>query len=100
MNKESIYQILSNNRIKIKSYGINSIGIFGSYVRGEPPPDSDIDVIVEFEKDKKTYKHYINLVFFLEELLKRKVDVLTYKSLSPLFKDSIKNEITYVPLDN
>ena len=100
MNKESIYHILSQNRATIKSYGISTLGIFGSYVRGEQTSESDIDLFVEFEKGKKSYRQYINLVYFLEDLLKKQVDVLTSKSISPLFKEQIKKEMTYVPLDN
>ena len=100
MNKESIYHILSQNSATIKSYGISTLGIFGSYVRGEQTSESDIDLFVEFEKGKKSYRQYINLVYFLEDLLKKQVDVLTPKSISPLFKEQIKKEMTYVPLDN
>ncbi|RLD62577.1 MAG: nucleotidyltransferase, partial [Bacteroidetes bacterium] len=54
-DKESILKVLSSNSVVIKKYGAKRIGLFGSYVRNEQKENSDIDFIVEFEKEKKTY---------------------------------------------
>ena len=43
----------------IRGYGVKRIGVFGSYASGKQKPDSDIDVLVEFEKGKKTFDNYI-----------------------------------------
>ena len=69
-----------------------------SFVKNQQTADSDIDFIVEFEKEKKTYKSFIKLAFFLEELLGRKVDLLTNKSLSPYLGPQILKETENVPL--
>ncbi len=97
-NKEQIIKLLQSNNQKIKGYGVKRIGLFGSFVKNQQTKKSDIDFIVEFEKDKKSYNSYINLVFFLEELFGRNVDLLTKKSLSPYFGSQILNEIENVPL--
>ena len=98
MKNDTLLEILHANRVQIKSFGISLLGIFGSFARNEQTDTSDVDVIVEFEKGKKTYKEFIGLVYYLEDLLKRKVDVLTFQSISPILKEQIEKEVTYVSL--
>jgi len=57
--------------------------LFGSYLKGEAKESSDIDVLVEFEKGKKTFDNYMELKFFLEDLFKRKVDPVIDESVKP-----------------
>jgi hypothetical protein len=99
-NKEQIFRLIQLNQQQIRSFGVKKIGLFGSYVKNQQTDDSDIDIIVEFEKDKKSYNSFIKLAFFLEELLGRKVDLLTNKSLSPYLGPRILNETEYVTLSN
>ena len=98
MEKDTLLEILQANRVQIKSFGISLLGIFGSFARNEQSDTSDIDVIVEFENGQKSYKKFIGLVYYLEDLLQRKVDVLTFQSVSPLLKERIEKEVTYVSL--
>ena len=100
MDKEGLLHILQTNSSQIKSYGISLLGIFGSFARSEETDKSDVDVIVEFSQGKKSYRKYIELVYFLEELLQKRVDVLTFQSISPILKEQIEKEITYVALDS
>mgnify|MGYP000905268090 CR=1 FL=1 len=97
-NKEQIIRLLQTNNKQIKNFGVKKIGLFGSFAKNQQTADSDIDFIVEFEKEKKTYKSFINLAFFLEELLGRKVDLLTNKSLSPYLGPQILKETENVLL--
>jgi predicted nucleotidyltransferase len=99
-NKEQIFRLIQSNSQQIRSFGINKIGLFGSFVKNQNTDNSDIDFIVEFETEKKSYKSFIRLAFFLEELLGRKVDLLTNKSLSPYLGPQILNETEYVTLGN
>ena len=75
----------------LKHYDITKAGIFGSYARGENTQASDIDILVEFNGDKSLLD-LAGLKIALEELLKMKVDLLTYKSLNPLLRDRILSE--------
>lgn len=75
----------------LKRYDVKRAAIFGSFVRGEQKEDSDIDFLVEFE-GKKSLLDLVGLKIELEEVLGRKVDVLTYNSLHPLLKDRILQE--------
>ena len=70
---------------------VSRAGIFGSFARGESTAKSDLDLLITF-KGKKSLLDLIHLQMELEEVLKKKVDVLTYKSIHPLLKEKILNE--------
>jgi predicted nucleotidyltransferase len=90
-------QIMTINQIKkkilpiLRKNDINRASLFGSVVRGEATEESDIDLLVEF-KGEKSLLDLAGLKIELEELLGKKVDVLTYNSLHPLLKDRILRE--------
>jgi len=75
----------------LRRYDVKKAAIFGSYVKEEEKDDSDIDILVEF-KGQKSLLDLAGLKIELEEILQRKVDVLTYNSLHPLLKDKILQE--------
>ena len=97
-NKAQVFSLLNRNKQTIKKFGVNSLGVFGSFVRDESNNDSDIDVLVEFEQGKKTYKNFIGLVFYLEDLLGRRVELVTPESLSPYIAPYITKEVEYVAI--
>lgn len=76
-------------------HGVKRLGLFGSYSRGEERVGSDIDLIVEFDVGKKNYDNFIELCFFLEELLGHKIDLLTLESLSAFIRPYIENDVSY-----
>ncbi len=82
--KDSIIRVLKKN-------GVRRASLFGSTARGEATKDSDIDLLVEFE-EIKSLLDLARLKIELEELLGKKVDILTYKSIHPLLKEKILNE--------
>ncbi len=65
--------------------------LFGSIVRGEATEESDIDLLIEFE-GRKSLLDLAGLKLDLQQLLRRRVDVLTYKSLHPLLRERILSE--------
>lgn len=75
----------------LKKYKVKKAAVFGSIVRGEATEESDIDLLIEFE-GRRSLLDLVGLKLELQELLKRKVDVLTYDSLHPLLKESILSE--------
>lgn len=75
----------------LQRYDVVRASVFGSFARGEVQEGSDIDILVEF-KGEKSLLDLAGLKIELEELLGRKVDVLTYNSLHPLLKDRILSE--------
>ena len=94
--KHAVIEILRANEDSIRSYGVRRLGIFGSVAREEHGPESDVDLLVEFQKGTKTFDNFINLVFFLEELLGCKVELITTESLSPYIGPRILEEVEYV----
>ena len=94
--KTEIFDILINNKEAIFQYGVLRLGLFGSYSRNEQRKASDIDFIVEFDKDKKTFRNFMNLGFFLDTLFSIKVEIVTPESLSKFMKNRILKETEYV----
>ena len=97
--KENVFSLIHQEQSQISTFGVRRLGLFGSFVRGQQDADSDVDMLVEFEPDSKTFDAFINLAFFLEELFGRKVELVTPESLSPYIGPHILNEVEYVELD-
>lgn len=72
----------------LPKYGIRKAALFGSFARGEATEKSDIDLLIEFGV-KSSLLDLVGLKQELEEILKKNVDVITYKSLHPLLKEKI-----------
>lgn len=95
MSFEEIRKQILDQRQTIRNFGVNRIGFFGSYVRGEQKPDSDLDLLVFFEPEKLNFDSYMDLTFFLEDLLHTSVDLLTPEQVSPYIMPYIQKEIKY-----
>ena len=76
-------------------FGVTKIGIFGSTARGEDRPGSDVDVLVELSPDHLTFRNFIALVDFLEDLYGRKVDLLTVGGIDPLIRQDVESEVVW-----
>jgi uncharacterized protein len=96
--KQDILNALHQSRSRLKAFGVRRIGLFGSYVRGEQQSESDIDLLVEFEPDKKTFDAFMELSFFLDDLLLHRVELVTIESLSPYVGPHILKEVEYAAL--
>ena len=78
-----------------KRFKVETIGIFGSYVRGEQKRNSDVDILVEFS-DPPSLFEFVELEDFLSQKLGIKVDLVMKDTLKPRIKDSILSEAVYV----
>ncbi len=94
--KEEILELIRLNQGKIRSYGVRKLGLFGSFVRGGQKPESDIDLLVEFHQGRKNFDNFIQLAFFLEEILGHRVELITIDALSPYIGPHIIKEVEYV----
>ena len=94
--KEDILLRLRRHRHSLRELGVRKLGLFGSFVRGEQTDGSDIDILVEFEPGCKTFDNFIQTAFLLEELLGRRVELVTLEALSPYLKPHILREVEYV----
>ncbi len=91
MKKDQIDEIKKTLIEVLKKHGVKKAALFGSIVRGEATEESDIDLLIEFE-GRKSLLDLAGLKLDLQELLRRRVDVLTYKSLHPLLRERILSE--------
>ncbi len=88
---KSINEIKKKITPTLKERGVIKAGIFGSYARGEQNKNSDIDILIETKKGFSLID-LIRLEFLLKDLLKKEVDLLTYKGIHPLLKNRILKE--------
>ncbi|MBF0319429.1 MAG: nucleotidyltransferase family protein [Nitrospirae bacterium] len=92
----NVIEILKSHDKVIKSqFHLTSIGVFGSFARGEAKAESDIDVLVAFEEGYVTFNNYAELKFYLEGLLGKEVDLVTMNAIRPQMKDAILSEVIY-----
>ncbi|MEI3650510.1 nucleotidyltransferase family protein [Anabaena sp. AL09] len=95
MNKEYLINFLRENLTIIKSYGVTSLALFGSFARDEAKTSSDLDLLVEFQ-GKVTFDQYMDLKFFLEDNLGLSVDLVTKKMLKSQIINSVEKDAIYV----
>jgi len=96
MTRDEILRLLSEHRADLERFGVKSLALFGSAAREEAKPESDLDLLVEFA-GPATFDQYMDLKFFLEDLLRSPVDLVTHKALKPRLKPHIEKEAVYVP---
>ena len=87
----SISEVKSRILPLLRAYRVGRASVFGSMVRGEDKPDSDLDLLVEMPAGASLLD-LAGLKLDLEKLLGREVDVVTYRSLNPLLRDRILAE--------
>lgn len=93
--KEQIFSLLQQHRAQLQRLGVKRCGLFGSFLRGESNVNSDVDMLVEFEPEQKTFDNFMHLAFFLEETFGRKVELLTPESLNKYSGPAILREVEY-----
>ncbi|MEK7459883.1 MAG: nucleotidyltransferase family protein [Patescibacteria group bacterium] len=96
---EIIKKKITENKAYLREiYGVEEIGLFGSYTRGEQTPESDVDVVVTLNQKKVSVGlfEFCNLERFLENLLNKKVDLVTKRSIRPAFQKYILPTILYI----
>lgn len=92
---ERIEGILKKHRDKLKEkYYVKRIGIFGSLSKGEQTSESDVDILVEF--DGPIGWDIVELKDYLEDLIGKKIDLVSIKALKPQLRENILNEVIYV----
>ena len=91
-----IKEILRRHKeILKKKYKVKSIAIFGSYARGEQKETSDIDILVEFYKTPDLIE-FVDLKYYLENILGIKVDLVTKNALHPMIREEVLKDAEYV----
>lgn len=95
MQRSEVLQRLAAHKDDLIRMGVKTLAVFGSVARNEARQDSDVDILVEFQ-GPATFNGYMDLKFFLEDLLGRPVDLVTRKSVRPRVKAQIESETQYV----
>ena len=93
LTRARILKVLREHEDLLRRYSVKRLGLFGSYARGQQKRGSDVDFLVDFEKP--TYDNVIDLTFSLERLFRRKVGLVTSRSLNPHVKPFVENEVAW-----
>jgi uncharacterized protein len=83
LTRTDVVKRLQSAAEQIAGLGVRRLALFGSVLRDEARPESDVDVLVEFDVGRKTYDNFLALSDLLERLLDHKVELVTIEALSP-----------------
>jgi predicted nucleotidyltransferase len=96
MKRHDVLTLLQAHKPQLtRLYGVTDLAVFGSTVRDEARPDSDIDILVSFD-GPATSKRYFGVQFYLEDLLGCPVDLVTVKALRAELRPSVEREAIHV----
>jgi len=95
MTLAEIQRRIAAQRARLGAFGVAELQVFGSAVRGELTPASDVDFLVTFS-GPVTLERFMGLRFFLEDLLERRVDLVTPRALSPRLRAAIAGDLRRV----
>ena len=95
MRRDEALAVLRDRLGDLTPKGVKSLALFGSVARDEAGPDSDLDLLVEFE-GAATFDRYMGLKIYLEDLLGSRVDLVMRKALRPRMVPSVEREAVRV----
>jgi predicted nucleotidyltransferase len=96
MGKSEIINIIKSSKREMESrYGVQQVGLFGSYVKERQRKKSDIDILVTFSRDIDLFD-FLDLREYLENKLNAKVDLVMASALKPAIGKRILAEVEYV----
>jgi len=93
--REDVLKRLQGHQQVMRRLGVRRLGLFGSAARGESRPESDLDFLVELERN--SFDAYMDLKFFLEDLFQCRVDLVLADTIKPRLREGILKEAEYVP---
>jgi predicted nucleotidyltransferase len=91
MEREKVLTLLKRHKRRLNKFGVRSISLFGSIARNQARKQSDVDLLVEFERPVGLFE-FARLKLYLEELLDRQVDLVTPEALRKELREGILQE--------
>jgi len=91
MRRERILEILREQKTDLSRFGVKSLRLFGSVARDEATDESDVDLLVEFERPPG-FSKYMQLRIYLEDLLGARVDLITERGLRDRVRPLVEKE--------
>lgn len=91
LTRAQILRTLHEHDAQLRQFSVRTIGLFGSYAKGTPGEESDIDFLVDFEQP--TYDNFYNLIVFLERLFGKHVEMLTPDALDSIRVEEVARSI-------
>jgi predicted nucleotidyltransferase len=95
MDRDEVLRLLAAHRREIDQYGVRRLALFGSMARGDARSDSDVDLLVDFD-GRATFDRYMGLKLLLEDVLRRRVDLVTERSLKPPLRPYVEADAVNV----
>jgi hypothetical protein len=95
MERDEILALLKRRRRQLRKYGVQSISVFGSVARGHAHKNSDVDILVDFERPVGLFE-YARLKMYLEDVLGREVDLVTPEALRKELREDMLREASRV----
>ena len=93
LTRTTILRALDEHEELLRKYSVKRIGLFGSHARNRPRRGSDVDFLVEFEKP--TYDNFYDLSVSLERLFRRRIELVTSRSLSVHLRPFVEKEVAW-----
>lgn len=91
MDRDKGLAILEQHRESLRSLGVISLSLFGSVARDQAGSNSDVDILVDLEPPL-TFDRYMDVKLYLEDQLRTRVDLVSWRSLKPQIRDVIERE--------
>ncbi len=91
LRRDDVIKLLQSHAEELKGLGVRSLALFGSVVRGEARPDSDVDIMVELERGVTLFG-FARLNRYLEKLLDAKVDLVVRRAVIKELRERIYGE--------
>ena len=96
MNRTEVLDILRTHKPTLaERFGVTELALFGSFARDEATDGSDVDILVRYD-GPATSRSYFGVQFYIEDLLGRRVDLVTHKALRSEFRPYVEREAVNV----
>jgi uncharacterized protein len=96
MTREEALALLAQHKpVLAERFGVRRLALFGSFARGTPRGDSDVDLLVDFD-GPATSKRYFGVQFYLEDLMGRAIDLVTDDALRPRLRPYVERDAVEV----